>query len=1170
MTGHAVDFAATGPREGGQAQPRGSASRRARRSPGGGELAPRLPFEDAAAEPPADPVIARDEAARAAAVDPSRNVVLEASAGTGKTRVLVTRYINLLRAGVDPVNVLAITFTRKAAAEMRERILLQLRDLASRAPSDAARWRELRARLGDIQISTIDAFCLALLREFPLEADLDPGFDIADETEAPRLMDEALDSALRAARRLSASDPDVALVLARLGESKLKSGLAALLDRRLVAGAALRRFLGASPGREGLAAFDGAVARLGSLLSAGEGGVEAFLADGPGAHPAFPLLAADLRAVASGSVPSRAVLDRLASYFITTAGTPRARPAPLFRKDQCLSPGAWTRHSRAVASLAPYVAETLASFEHEVNRAMARGVLRLFLVARARYRRALASRAAVDFTEGLWRALGLLRRMDEFAQSRYRLEARYHHVLVDEFQDTSRAQWKLVARLVESWGEGSGLSHDAPLQPSIFVVGDRKQSIYGFRDADVRLLGRARRHISALRPGGRVRRSISRSFRSAPALLAFANDLFGAMDAAERRPDAFRYGDSDRFPVETGAATRDGEEALGLVPASSAAESAALIAEEVERLLSGSLVRDRQTGLARRAQPGDVAILFRSRESHREFESALEAKGIATYVYKGLGFFDADEVKDLVALVRYLADPSSDLRASALLRSRLARISDAGLRRLAPAIATALAGDDEPQRAALDAADAAVLARLRASLRSWLRLVDRVPPAELLDLILEECGYAFELRGHRLLQARENLKKVRALARRLQNRGYATMGRVAEHLARLSAGDESNAIIDAANAVNLMTVHAAKGLEFPVVFLVNLGRGTGGGGDPILIVPDPSTRQPLVSVGGGLREAEDAARARDREETKRLLYVAVTRARERLYLSGVVRGGRFVAGRGSLAEVIPAGFQQVIAAASATGVAEWTGPEGRSHRFRVCRATPTGEGDGRPGAEEQEPERSEQGDGPLDSAGPPAPVATDFAPIGQGTGPRRAGVTAVLAAEAFGAAVPAGTPPLAARTAATPDAGLAGTLVHRLFEAVGRLPVLDPAALEDLARGLLAPHEAAAASAPDTLIADVCRCYLALVHRDDVRALLREASCLYEVPFSLRADESTILRGSIDCLAILPEGRAVVLEIKTGRPQPWHQRQLDVYTRAAREILPGTRVEGVLVYPGSV
>src|SRR4051812_30669846 len=141
-----------------------------------------------------------DSEARAHATDPARNVVLEASAGTGKTRVLVERYVNLLRAGVDPDHILAITFTRKAASEMRERIISRLREASRESQADLARWRDLKNRLGDIAISTIDAFCLSLLREFPLEAGVDPGFDLADDTEIPRLVSESLDQALRICR----------------------------------------------------------------------------------------------------------------------------------------------------------------------------------------------------------------------------------------------------------------------------------------------------------------------------------------------------------------------------------------------------------------------------------------------------------------------------------------------------------------------------------------------------------------------------------------------------------------------------------------------------------------------------------------------------------------------------------------------------------------------------------------------------------------------------------------------------------------------------------------------------------------------------------------------------------------------------------------------------------
>ena len=188
-----------------------------------------------------------DQAARERAVDPRFNVALEASAGTGKTRVLVDRYVNLLRAGVDPSNVLAITFTRKAAAEMRERILATLRACAERGEIPPSRWRELRDRTADIAISTIDAFCLSLLREFPLEADLDPGFSMADDTEVPRLIDESLDRALRMCRAVAREDEHVALVFAQLGDRRARAGLAVLLNRRIVAPAVLARYLAAAP-----------------------------------------------------------------------------------------------------------------------------------------------------------------------------------------------------------------------------------------------------------------------------------------------------------------------------------------------------------------------------------------------------------------------------------------------------------------------------------------------------------------------------------------------------------------------------------------------------------------------------------------------------------------------------------------------------------------------------------------------------------------------------------------------------------------------------------------------------------------------------------------------------------------------------------------------------------
>jgi superfamily I DNA/RNA helicase len=149
------------------------------------------------------------------------------------------------------------------------------------------------------------------------------------------------------------------------------------------------------------------------------------------------------------------------------------------------------------------------------------------------------------------------------------------------------------------------------------------------------------------------------------------------------------------------------------------------------------------------------------------------------------------------------------------------------------------------------------------------------------------------------------------MIRRFQNRGYATLARVADHLAELAVGDESNAAIDAVDAVSLMTVHASKGLEFPVVFVVNMGRGTGGARPPIRVAASVAG-EPSVAIADYQSEADEDAQARDREESKRLLYVALTRARERLYLSATVQDGVCRMGRGSLGEVLPSRFRNLF------------------------------------------------------------------------------------------------------------------------------------------------------------------------------------------------------------------------------------------------------------------
>jgi ATP-dependent helicase/nuclease subunit A len=1118
--------------------------------------APQPPARPDEPPPPTEPARDPDAEARAFAVDPARHVVLEASAGTGKTSVLVSRYLNLLKGGVDPANILAMTFTRKAAAEMRERIVGELRAAADRSEAERARWMALRDRLGDVAISTIDAFCLSLLREFPLEADVDPGFELADDTEVPGLAATALDRTLRVLVSLARTDADVALVLAQLGLARTRQGLALLLERRLVVEGALDRFLVRGPRTLTSAAVClAAAARLRDALETIPGGLAPFLADGPRAHPRYALVVravdaltglplaptADPREGAGLSEPAvRGILERIAAHFLTAEGRARRAGAIApYRQDHYPTPEAARRHREAVFQTSPRVEAAMSAFASELNVVLARGVRRMFAIARAQYRQALDERSVLDFSDVLERALDLLRRMDEFSQSRFRLESRYHHVLVDEFQDTSRAQWELVSLLVQAWGAGAGLASN----PSIFIVGDRKQSIYRFRDADVSVLRHAAEYIDGLRPGSRSRRAITRSFRAVPELQRFVNDVFAEMSGAGGRPDEFTYEVHDRFPVDATIPDAGAAPVLGLAVADTPEACAAAVADEIVTLLSGSTVRDKATGVPREARPGDIAILFRSRASHREFERELGSRGVPTYVYKGLGFFDADEVKDLTALLRYLAEPSSSLRTAAFLRSRFVRLSDPGLAALAADLPSVLLSVERPVAFdTLDEEDRRAVELARHHVPRWLADVDRTTPAELIDTILAESAYAWELRGPRRRQAWENVKKLRGLVRRIQNRGYATIRRMAAQVMSLSAGDESNAVIEALDAVNLMTVHASKGLEFPIVFVVNLAKGASGPPHPVRVVASgggPAGDEPSVSIGSFLSDTDEAERERDLHESRRLAYVAFTRARDRLYLSSTLKDGALVAGRGSLAEVLPDSLKLFMAAWPVGCGAEttsWNAASGHAYRWAVCQPS---DGSVRRALEV--------------AAASPDPRPDFFGAVPMASRPRLA------ATEGSGAQQEPATLSLSDR--------LVGVLVHRLFQFDPHVGSPPHAAAGAAAFRLLTPEERAGMDHHGEAAARAAELWLrARLRPDVVDAFSGERR--HEVPFSLLLDGSPprFVRGVIDCLVRKPDGAWLVVEVKTGRPHPDHQQQLDLYVRAAQRVLQGERVAGVLLY----
>ena len=398
-----------------------------------------------------------------------------------------------------------------------------------------------------------------------------------------------------------------------------------------------------------------------------------------------------------------------------------------------------------------------------------------------------------------------------------------------------------------------------PAQPSIFIVGDRKQSIYRFRDAEVAVLQEAGalHRCAAARADARADRSRAASARSRSCSRS-STICSPRLAANARRARRLHYDEADRFPVEMRRdASADGpalgHRRRGRIPS--------VCATRWPRRSRASCarrpVRDKQTGVARARQAGRHRASSSARAtSHREFEHALEAAGIPTYVYKGLGFFDADEIKDLSALIRFLANPSSDLRAAAFLRSRFVRLSDAALARARPATRRGAhrSGSRRPRWPRSTTTDRRALEQARRA-RARLARAGRSRPAGRSDRAAAARDgvrlRAARARGRQ--QAWENVKKMRGLIRRIQNRGYATLARIADHLDSLTAGDESNAVLEALDAVNLMTVHAAKGLEFP---------------DRLRRQPREGSQRP-PKPGPGLRRRRVGRAVRVRDATKR-------------------------------------------------------------------------------------------------------------------------------------------------------------------------------------------------------------------------------------------------------------------------------------------------------------
>ncbi len=1099
-----------------------------------------------------------DEQLRASA--PRDHAAVSASAGTGKTHVLTARVLRLLLSGVDPASILCLTFTKAGAAEMAERIHARLahwvrlkdnelgRELAALdedpGPERRAFARTLFARVlestgGGLHIQTIHAFAQSLLGAFPAEAGLTPGFRPLEGREERKLVRDVMAEMLVQAE--ASGDlgliADVQTLSFRLGEGGAEAFLKAC--------ARAPEALAALGPREGIEA------RLRHAFGLPLGDIEAAIADAC-RDEAFDV--ATLRRLADanrawGTASGLGACDRIAAWL---AMDPAGRAAALAdlvllvrRKD-----GAPRAVSAGLARVAPDYEELAQRLGECCSRLLAMRATATLVVGLAAGLRAgqtfarayeAAKRAAgyVDFDDLIRKAERLLLEPGMGEWVRYKLDRRVDHILVDEAQDTNERQWNIVRALALEYfaGEGARDRHR-----TIFTVGDFKQAIFGFQGTDPESFEHARAWFAREAKG--VDRefldlSMDKSFRSSPPILEVVDRVIDGLGhealGLPRRPNRHLSAHGGRpgsvtlwqaYSIEDEEARDLGEE--GWV-SDTVRAFAGKLASQVRAWLDAPF---RVESRGRALRPEDILILVRRRSTLAALIVArLHARGVPVAGVDRLLLSAPLAVRDLLAAACFAAQPLDDLNLASLLVSPLFGWSQEQLHEVAH-----------------DRDGVSLWQALRArapvpeGLEQLLDMADFVGPHAFFEMILSG-----PIDGRRKLlerlgsEARDPIEELLSAALDFEARGAPSLQGFLDWFAR----DDVEIVRDPSGpngAVRVMTAHGAKGLQSPVVILADACADPGrlgpnarltsievDGVEVPAFCPRKSERPPQFER----RLAEQEAR--ERQEHWRLLYVALTRAEERLYVGGALTA------QDRNGPPAQSWYRAVEGALAGLG-ADWADDAlwGRSARYGA--------------AEAQARTEAETVVSPAARALPawlrePAPA--------EARPPRPLAPSAIVGEDD----VPEPPPSPALRRAAE-----RGRLLHALFE---RLPDVPPGERRARAgRWLEQAMGVDDAALRDELIADACRVI------DDPRfAVLFGPGALAEAPVAAVIAGGLVVAGTVDRL-LVEEGRVLVADFKTGRRAPLgfdeippsHLRQMAAYRAALRVIFPDRRVETALLY----
>ncbi len=853
------------------------------------------------------------------ASDPAVSAWVRANAGTGKTHVLVNRILRLLLSGANPRSILCLTFTKNAAAGMEARVLAKLGEwaaspdeilktrltaLMARAPTqnEMALARCLFATVidapGGLAIMTIHSFCERVLRRYSFEANVPPGFTVLTEEEAQDALREACASAFASAAEELLRGA-LTCTVAYASEIDFSRVLQAMLGRRN----AIAYLLRVTPSDDPAGSIGERLRRLFNLPAHGtrENLIEraASVLDAQTLKEAVAVLAGGSKSDADGAARfeaalraagAEAICAALKAAFATKEGKPRTSlmTAPLRKRAEAL-------HDRLVAAQEVFLALDEKICGLKVVEAST-ALLRLTEAIFERYEAAKRARAALDFDDLIERTLSLLSRREAAEWVLYELDARIDHILVDEAQDTSPEQWAILERLTADFFAGQGARECAP---TLFAVGDEKQSIYGFQGAVPELLGAYGTHYEAKVGEAGFEwcaADLDLSFRTLDPILAAVDEVSHALpDLQKGKPVRhLAYREDSGGLVELWAPERGEKEDKGSVwdpdaASAPAAKPAQLLAERIAAQIKHWL--DSGEGLAscrRPIEPGDILILLRKREPMAKLiQAALKREGIPVAGTDRMALIDELAVMDLLALADAALQPEDDLALAAVLKSPLSGLTEDGLFELAHGRQSSLwqALRCNPK----------YIAEAK-KLDAWWDLAGTCSPFDFFARILDAEGGRKAFAARLGAECFDALDEFLTLAENFSARPQPSLAEFVT-FARRSATEVKRETDQAAREVRIMTVHGAKGLEANIVILADTCNNKSANSAPVYFL-DGDGGAPAIPVWavkgtGGLRpiaEAKEALKASERRELGRLLYVAMTRARDRLYIAGFHNG----------------------------------------------------------------------------------------------------------------------------------------------------------------------------------------------------------------------------------------------------------------------------------------